>query len=203
MNKPYCAPHNASHLINRDPSVVGKPPPPLLNSSTYKSLKDNFISYSVASTAKDIVPRGFLLPHNKADVGLKAVASDSNGILFNLNRILFDSQADPFDSKSMDYDSKSMDYDSKSMDYDSKSMDYDSKSMDYDSKSTDYDLKSMDFDLKSMDFDLKSKPFILRDKHAILPCEAQSLQEGIPIEYKEGKERIMVSCRRSCFPVNR
>jgi hypothetical protein len=157
MNKPYCAPHNAPHLINRDPRIVGKyPPPRMANLSTYKSLKSNFISYLGESAAKDIVPQGFLLPHNKDDVGLKAVASDSKATLFDSKVLLFDSQADPFNLKSMDFNSKSMDYDS----------------------------KSMDFNLKSMDFDLKSKPFIFRNKHTILPCEAQSLQEGIPIKYK-------------------
>jgi hypothetical protein len=112
-------------LINRDPSVAGKSPPPtLLNSSTYKSLKDNFILYSGASAAKDIVPRGFLLPHNKAGFGLKAMAYeskttpfDSEAVPFGLKATASDSKAIPFDSKAIPYDLKAKASNSEAMTY--------------------------------------------------------------------------------------
>jgi hypothetical protein len=124
MNRPYYAPHNAPHLINRAPSVVGKSPPPLLNSSTYKSHKDNFISYLVASAAMDIVPRGFLLPHNKADFGLKATASDSKATPFDSKAIPFDSKATASDSKATLFDSKAIPFNLKATASHSEAMTY-------------------------------------------------------------------------------
>jgi hypothetical protein len=82
MNRPYYAPHNAPHLSTSDPSVVGKCPPTYYKLSTYKSLKNNFISYLGESIAKDIVPWGFLLPHDKANFGLKDTASNSEAMTY-------------------------------------------------------------------------------------------------------------------------
>jgi hypothetical protein len=102
-------------------------PPPSCKLSTYKSLKDNFISYSGASAAKDIVPRGFLLPHNKADIGLKATASDSKAIPFDSKAIPFDSKAIPFDSKAIPFDSKAIPYDLKATAFDSQAIPFNSQ----------------------------------------------------------------------------
>jgi hypothetical protein len=125
------------------------PPPPTyvhLIPSTFNFLKDNLTPapppYSAASAAKAIAPWGFLLPHNKADFGLKSI----------------------------DFDSQSIDSDLESLDCDSQSTAFDSESLDFGSKSMAFNSKSLDFDSKSMTFDLKFIPYIFRNKQAILPC---------------------------------
>ncbi|MDR1218888.1 MAG: hypothetical protein LBK73_04685 [Treponema sp.] len=111
------------------------PPPPLVKPRTYKSLKDNYISYSGKSAAQDIVPQGFLLPHNRDVFGLKARAYD-------LKDVAYDSKADPYDLKSIPYDSKATDFDSKADPYDLKAIPFDSKATAFDSQAIPFNLKA-------------------------------------------------------------
>jgi hypothetical protein len=94
--------------------------------------------------------REFLLPHNDADVGLKATDSGLKSTAFDLKSTAFDLEATVSDLKSMDFDPEA----------------------------AASDLEAMDFDMEAAAFDLKSTRYILKNKHALIPCGRFTSRKG-------------------------